>query len=211
MPRTAGLFRRAMAILESPLVYAACQFVLAPGAEHSFTTRLRNAARELPPGDLILDVGCGPASWLFRIDLNPVGLDYSPKYIQTYCKTGHTGVVGSADQLPFASHCFSSVWTIGMLHHLTDDSVREAVQDMIRVCRKGGYVFILDAVLPRSKYRRPIAYVLRRLDRGSFVRSEDQFLSLLREVAPSFQAIERFTFALNGLEAVTCSIQVPDS
>lgn len=198
-------------VLKWPSAYAASQWVLAPGAQFFLKRKLRSALKGAPPGDRVLDVGSGPASWLSRIGLDPVGLDYSWEYVRQYSETGHTGVLGSADRLPFEARSFDSVWTVGVFHHLVDDSVREAVREMIRVCRNDGHVVIFDAVMPRSVYRRPLAYLLRRLDRGRFVRSEDQFLSLLRSVAASAGEPQRFTFSLNGLEAVQYLIRIRES
>ncbi len=198
-------------ILNWPPVYTVSQFLLAPGAQLLMTRRLRAIARRVPAGRRILDVGCGPASWLFRIGLDPVGLDYEPEYINKYHHSGHIGVVASADRLPFASQSFDSVWTVGVLHHLNDDSVREAVREMLRVCCVGGAVIILDAVMPKSAYTRPIAYLLRRLDRGRFIRSEHRLFALLSEVASFPEGLRRFTFALTGLEGVECSISAGQS
>jgi hypothetical protein len=49
----------------------------------------------------------------------------------------------------------------------------------MRVCHPDGYVAILDAVLPRSVWERPVAAFIRRLDRGAFIRSEEAMRALL--------------------------------
>ncbi len=183
--------------------------MLAPGVRFLLTRNLRTVMSEFSPGCSVLDVGCGPSSYLAQLGIDPIGLDYSHEYIRQYRKSGHMGVVGSADVLPFQSRTFDSIWTIGVFHHLTDNSVREAVREMTRTCRPGGHVVV--AVMPRSGYRRPIAYMLRRLDRGRFMRSENQLLSLLNEAVPLPKTSRRFTFTLNGLEAVACSIQIGQS
>jgi len=196
--RKAALYR----LLERPSVYALMQTLLAPGAERSITRRIIRLTKQMPPGDFILDVGCGPASWLWRAQLHPVGLDLSLKYTIAFRRLGHPAVTGSAAELPFPNQCFDSVWCIGLLHHLPDDMARQAVAEMLRVCRRGGYIAILDAVLPEHKLRRPVAYMLRRMDRGRFVRHQDNLISLL-PVSESWN-FERFTYALTGLELLGC-------
>jgi SAM-dependent methyltransferase len=104
--------------------------------------------------------------------------------------------------LPFKDRCFGGVWSVGLLHHLTDSDVADTVREMMRVCRVGGYVAILDAVMPNPAWGRPVAYTLRRLDRGQFVRSQPHLLSLFPNLAS--WKIERFTYALTGLEFVGC-------
>ena len=126
-----------------------------------------------------------PWTWDAVPPLNPVGLDFTPTYIEKYCASGHQGVVGAAQALPFPSSHFQTVWSIGLLHHLSDEVAKQAVEEMSRVCRSDGWVVILDAVMPSPPWGRPIAYVLRRLDRGSFVRQEAGLDAILRDVAGS--------------------------
>jgi SAM-dependent methyltransferase len=188
--------------VDSPWLYRLSQVILAPGAESSLTRTIRDLCRQLTPTGTILDVGCGPSSWLFRVGLDPVGLDLSFAYSAAYAGPGHRAVVGSADVLPFASHSFEGVWSIGLLHHLPDATATRALREMIRVCGPGGHVVVFDSVMPRSAWRRPLAYLIRRLDRGRFVRRESDLTSLLLSVAPF--RIKRMTYSHLGLELLAC-------
>jgi hypothetical protein len=78
---------------------------------------------------------------------------------------------------------------------------RHVVNEMLRVCRPGGYIVVFDAVLPEPGWRHPIAYVLRHLDRGQFMRREEKFKEILTTNNHSFFT-ERITYSLNGLEAI---------
>jgi SAM-dependent methyltransferase len=187
-------------LLEFPWIFRLQQSLLAPGSEKAFVRKISELRAQLPAADLILDVGCGPASWLFRVGLHPVGLDLSVSYVREYGGHGERAVVGSASELPFPSQQFDGVWSVGLLHHLPDDSAAAAVKEMVRVCKQTGYVVVLDAVMPTRPLRRPLAYVLRRLDRGRFVRAEP----VLRQMFPRqlYWQSNRFTFAATGLEAL---------
>ncbi len=187
--------------LEHPWLYYLAQMLLAPGAEDSIAKTLKRLHRQLAPAECILDVGCGPKSQLWKIGVYPVGLDISATYIATFCRDG-PGVLGSADTLPFNNASFDSVWCIGLLHHVSDDVARQTVEEMVRVCRPGGYVVIFDAVMPDKPWKRPMAYWIRRLDRGKFVRRENEFKNILPSGVPFFT--ERISFSLNGLEAIVC-------
>ena len=192
-------------ILDRPWVYGLARKLLAPGAEHALTRHIRKILSSLPPGDPLLDLGCGPKSWLSYLGLSPVGLDLSPSYIKSYRNRGESGVVASAANVPFQDESFAGVWSIGLLHHLPDDIARAALTEAIWVCRPGGYVAILDAVVPRSVWKRPLAAFIRRLDRGAFMRREEAVRALL----PGRDKWEfaRFTFAATGLEMLACVLR----
>ena len=188
-------------LLDRPAIYRLAQLVFAPGAEKLLVRRLDRLARQLSISGRILDVGCGPASWLRKVGGHPVGLDISLPYSLAYHKGGGTAVTGSAVNLPFASSSFDGVWSIGVFHHLPDAMVLQAMAEMLRVCAPGGQVVVLDAVLPQP-WRRPLASLVRRLDRGKFMRSQAAFEALLQD-RPCWSA-SRFTYTVNGLEMLCC-------
>lgn len=189
-------------ILNIPFVYRAAQFILGPGAETDILRRLKALVATLPMEGPLLDIGCGPQSWLFKLGYDPLGLDLEPSYAQAYTAAGHKAVVGSAAALPFPSDSFQCVWTFGMFHHIPDDLARTAIAEAMRTTRPGGVVILFDAVLPRSVWHRPLAYAIRRLDRGKFMRSKAHLLGLLPDQAA--WSIEHISYAATGLEGVFC-------
>lgn len=199
------MLRSLYRILDVPAIYAVSQALLAPGAKQLLTRELRKPFRGLPPGRLVLDVGCGPSSWLFRLNLHPVGLDLSLPYVKQYSQNGHIGVVGSAGGLPFVSESFDTVFTIGLLHHLSDKLAGQSLREMLRVCRAGGSLVVIDAVMSRSPWRRPLAHLARRMDRGGYIRTEETFRCPLEENIPHPKELERFTYSWTGLECLACT------
>jgi SAM-dependent methyltransferase len=189
-------------VLEIPAVYRLAQFMLAPGYERPFVGAIREVAAELPPATRVLDVGCGPQSWLWQLGLLPVGIDPQPSYTKALCAAGSPAVIGSALALPFRDAAFDAVWCFGVLHHLTDDGARTALAEMQRVCRLGGYVVAWDIVLPELALRRPIAWTIRKLDRGGQVRSRAALRALLPE-AKRWQ-IRELRYTVYGLEGCFC-------
>jgi SAM-dependent methyltransferase len=189
-------------ILEVPLVYRLSQALLAPGQNRGMDRQISAILASLPATGRILDLGCGPSSWLSRHGLEPVGLDLSPAYVRELAKGGTCGVVASAGALPFRADSFDGVWSIGLFHHLPDEVVVRTMEECARVCRADGHLSFLDAVLPRQPWRRPLAHWIRRADRGRFVRSEEHFRRLL---LPGFRwSVERHTYTLTGMELVAC-------
>ncbi len=190
-------------ILEYPFVYRAAQALLAPGGTRMMDRQIAELLAELPGEARLLDIGCGPESHLAHHGLRPTGLDLSVRYLSTLRRSGVSGVAASADGLPFATGSFDGIWSVGLLHHLPDAVVRGVMAECARAARRpGGYLAIIDAVLPHSPWRRPIAHWIRRADRGRFVRTEAELRALLH---PEFAwSTRRFTWTLTGLEALAC-------
>ncbi|MBU6358480.1 MAG: methyltransferase domain-containing protein [Chloroflexi bacterium] len=190
-------------ILEHPLIYRLAQFVFAPGGEHFFETHIAKIVTELAPIESALDVGCGPRSYLWPAHVTPVGCDISLSYMKQFCLSAGLGIVGSIGDLPFSNEKFSTTWCIGVLHHLPDKLAQSAIQEMYRVTKMGGHVVIVDSVLPKLGWHRPIAWGIRKSDRGRFVRTESCLREIIKQV-PAHWQISRQSYSFYGLEALTC-------
>jgi len=92
----------------------------------------------------VLDVGCGNGkNMLYRKDLEMFGIDNCPEFV-TICHTKNLNVV-LADilEIPFPNEYFDSTMSIAVIHHLKTFKERcNALQEMIRVTKKGGQLFI---------------------------------------------------------------------
>ena len=188
--------------------YSLVQQILAPGKNSLLVPRLRELAASKHPAHEILDVGCGPCSALFKSGPYPVGCDFSGINMTSYVGHGARGVVGNAEYLPFRSGNFASVFCVGLFHHLDEGQVGRAVGEMLRVCRPGGSVVVVDGVLPTRPWRRPFAYIVRKLDRGRHMRYQPDLVKMLNKRNSDWE-IERLTTTYTGLEAVICRLKKP--
>lgn len=98
----------------------------------------------LPRGSLVLDAGCGNGKYL---GLNPdcffVGCDISSPLVSICAERGHEALVADAVNLPYKSGFGDAAISIAVLHHLSTQSRRrKAVEELVRVVRKGGLVLI---------------------------------------------------------------------
>lgn len=98
----------------------------------------------LKPGSVILDAGCGNGKYL---GLNPdclyIGCDISPSLIDICARRGHEVLVADAVNLPYRNDFGDAAISIAVLHHLSTESRRrKAVDELVRVVRKGGLVLI---------------------------------------------------------------------
>ncbi len=185
-------------ILERPFLYNLIQDILGYGSEKLILKKLKEIFRFVSPDENILDVGCGPSSRLWKLGYKPFGLDISKSYVSEFNKTCDKAKLGSADTLPFKKQEFKIVWSFGLLHHLEDNVARKSILEMIRVCKKNGEVLIFDAVLPVSFWFYPFASIIRKFDRGCYMRTEADFDSILPQ--KSKWEKERYIYAKTGLE-----------
>ena len=189
-------------LLDQPSFYKLVQNLFAYGANDFVLNYIQTLRAKFPNTEQILDIGCGPKSWLWQVGTHPIGLDLTFSYCKAFHEKAEPAVMGSARVLPFPPESFEEVWSIGMFHHLPDLLAQQALEEMLRVCRSNGHVVIFDAVLPVQAWQRPLAYALRRADRGRFVRSQAAFEQLLPQ--RSHWSVERVAYSHTGLEIVIC-------
>jgi SAM-dependent methyltransferase len=132
-----------------------------------------------------------------------VGLDLALASVGAFRRWSGVAVTASAEALPFHDNRFDVVWSFGLLHHLDDEAARRAVLEMVRVTRLGGATVVVDSVWPDPVWRRPVAWALRRLDRGGWVRSQAGVEALLPG-RPEWSC-ERFDYEWTGLEGIWCA------
>ena len=195
-------------ILDRPAVYRFVQWFLGPRGERDTTEGLQRAWRAQPDAKRVIDVGCGPASLLWRIGVQPIGLDVTESYSRAF-RAAHSSlaITGSATELPLADGSVDAAWCLFVFHHLPDEAVRKALDELYRVVRPGGYVAVWDGVLPVSALRRPIAYAVRKADRGKFMRTEEHLRALLP--TQSAWSVRREFYSLYGYERLEMYRQKP--
>jgi SAM-dependent methyltransferase len=193
-------------ILEIPAIYRTAQLVFAPGMDCIVTALLSRTFARIPTPATILDVGCGPSSWLWKIGMKPVGLDLCHAYTKKLREAGNLSVTASAAILPFRADSFDLVFSFALLHHLPETMARETIGEIIRVTRAGGHVVLWDPVLPKAAWRRPQAWLLGKLDRGGFIQPQETYESCILRRTTEWKTL-RFTHSYLGTEGVLSVLQ----
>jgi len=98
------------------------------------------------PSSVILDLGCGPGSYLPLISEfadTVVALDLSPKMASRARETWPKALVcvGDAEQLPFRDSVFHIIVCVGLLQYL--DGAEKALSEMARVTKEDGAIIII--------------------------------------------------------------------
>ncbi len=116
-------------------------------------------AADPQPEDEVLDIACGPGiltcalaqkvKHATGIDLTPAMLEQARKLQQEQRLTNLKWIEGDVTLLPFAGASFSLVTCRYAFHHFRDP--RGALEEMKRVCRKGGRILVVDTAPSREK------------------------------------------------------------
>jgi SAM-dependent methyltransferase len=188
------------AVLEKPLVYRVSQAVLAPGMDRIVTGRLSRIFAQIPNASRVLDVGCGPSSWLWKLGMQPIGLDLCHAYTTRFQSNGGRAVTASCTNIPFPEDTFDVVFSYALLHHLPEPMAQQTVAEILRVTRPNGKVILFDPVVPKIAALRPLAWALCKLDRGRFIRPQHEYETQV--LGGSDWKIERFMHSYLGTEGV---------
>jgi ubiquinone/menaquinone biosynthesis C-methylase UbiE len=123
-----------------------------PAHSNEESLRLLIDMAQIGPEDDVLDVACGPglvACPLAEVARHVTGIDITPAMIeQAQAKqraarlTNLTWRVGDAVPLSFPDASFSVVVTRYSFHHFLDP--KAVLAEMVRVCRPGGRVAVID-------------------------------------------------------------------
>ncbi len=174
--RTTGLRR----LLSLPGLYNAYDTLVGnPAVRRAFVQDFVRAA----PGANLLELGCGTAKLLRHLsDVTYTGIDISEAYIRAaWRRYGSRArfVVGSVTEADFGPrHSFDIVMAFGLLHHLDDASAQRALSRAREALKSGGRLVTLDPCFVESRHR--FARYLHGKDRGRHVRSEDDYVRLVR-------------------------------
>ena len=138
------------------------------------------------PQEMILDVGCGTGIFTLSIlGFGPriTGLDISfPMLRRAELKTKglpFRAVAGDMTHLPFADECFDRVVSMTALEFIKDG--RAAVEDLLRVTKKGGVVVVttLNSLSPWADRRKKVADKGHSLFEQMIFRSPDDMRALV--------------------------------
>jgi len=111
------------------------------GEEQLAKARIVLENLQVTPSDLLLDVGCGTASYLSIFQCRKIGIDPAFELLR---QAKIPVVQGIAEELPFPDNSFDIVLSLTAIHH-TD--IRKALSEIKRVAKRD----IVISVLKKAK------------------------------------------------------------
>lgn len=121
-----------------------------------------NQVLKIKPTDRILDAGCGNGCTMEEIyryySIYVTGVDISSEMIKMVEKR-LAGMKGAEtycmkiDKLSFKDEVFDKVICMGVLQYYTNLVLaRKAIQELYRVCKRGGYIYLGDLLDKQHQY-----------------------------------------------------------
>ena len=132
---------------------------------------------------IILDIGCDPGNMIKYLKfVNYYGFDSDKNYID-YAKNKYKGCSFFLEEFSLKStkkiEKVDTVLLSGLLHHLSDDEIKELMSAIKLSVKKKFQIIILDPVIYEKQ--NSIARFLIKNDSGKFVRDEIGYLKLFKE------------------------------
>lgn len=129
----------------------------------------RALAREVRPGDRVLDIGCGPGEFASTLGAtmgsggSVVGIDPSDPMVE-HATARHSDhnvhfETGVAQELPYADESFDMVTSTFVMHHIPEARRVDALAEMYRVLRPGGSLLLAD-MFPLDRVRTGLVVAL---------------------------------------------------
>jgi len=128
------------------------------GTQHQTASYKINELLPFVTGNKILDVGCGPGSFvdvLASRGFDATGIDITPKFV-SFARKNYQGqfIVGDANKLPFDSNSFDTVFIRSVLEHVDND--QKVLRESLRVGKK--VVIIVPQLTPLSLQKRGLIF-----------------------------------------------------
>jgi ubiquinone/menaquinone biosynthesis C-methylase UbiE len=165
-------------IWEVPIFYKLLQSSLGAGGNKVIKEFLKKQVPQTAKA--ILDQGCGLGEYSLLFEDKYTGIDNNEKDIE-FAKKRYPGkfILGTAVEMTeIKNDSFDVVFAVGLHHHLPEKQAKQAMEESIRVAKKGGKIIIIDAMWPKNSLNF-IGWFLRKMDRGGNVRTIEETRKLL--------------------------------
>jgi SAM-dependent methyltransferase len=138
-------------------------------------------------GDSLLDIGCGPADILDLLpEVNYVGFDINPLYIEyakrKYDRKGKFFCQHVSSKNIIKTDCFDIILAYGVLHHLNNEESLKLFHLAKSAMKPSGKLITFDGCYTENQP--PIKKYILSKDRGEFVRTQNEYVSLASNYFP---------------------------
>ncbi|XP_064609340.1 uncharacterized protein LOC135473420 [Liolophura sinensis] len=111
---------------------------------HKAWPKVRQFLKELEPGSLVADVGCGNGRYLhINKKIYKLGSDLCEGLVNIANQRGYNAMVSDNLKLPYRDGVFDAAISIAVIHHFaTVDRRIQALRELARIIRPGGKIMI---------------------------------------------------------------------
>ena len=104
-------------------------------------------------GSIIGDIGCGNGKNMnVRDDVSFYGCDFSENLVKICQQKNLNVILGDTLNIPYKDNSFDYTISIAVIHHLsTPDKRKKAIQELLRVTKTDGKIFILVWAFEQEK------------------------------------------------------------
>ncbi|MBC2398761.1 class I SAM-dependent methyltransferase [Clostridium tetanomorphum] len=141
----------------------------------------------------VLDFGCGigSSSYLFESS-NYLGVDCDDKRIN-YAKKlypEYNFITTKDGLLPLSQNSVDYIMILSVLHHIPTEELTDSLKEFKRVLKSDGNIIIVEPCF--FKKARMRNWYMSKLDKGKYIRNEDEYLDLFRKANYKTKVIKRY-------------------
>lgn len=141
----------------------------------------------------VLDFGCGigSSSYLFESS-NYLGVDCDDKRIN-YAKKlypEYNFITTKDGLLPLSQNSVDYIMILSVLHHMPTEELTDSLKEFKRVLKSDGNIIIVEPCF--FKKARMRNWYMSKLDKGKYIRNEDEYLDLFRKANYKTKVIKRY-------------------
>jgi ubiquinone/menaquinone biosynthesis C-methylase UbiE len=126
--------------------------------------------RALPENATVLEAGCGTGQTLslFSNRHTTLGLDLSPHALTIAKNNSETAILGTIFHIPLKDESCDLVYNSGVIEHFREPHNVDAVSEMVRVTKRGGFMVIIvpNSLCPWYRLGKAVALLMKNFEFG---------------------------------------------
>ena len=143
---------------------------------------IKNLINNLKIDARVLDLGCGTGEFsVYFQDFNYTGIDIEQNYIN-YAKKNYDGnfELMDASHMLFENNSLDLIVVLGVFHHINNKKCLQIFDEMNRVLKENGKIFIMEDVDVDSRLDM-LGNIIRKFDKGNYIRKKNEYFKLLKQ------------------------------
>jgi SAM-dependent methyltransferase len=120
---------------------------------HSTWPCVERFLKDLPLNSKIADIGCGNGKNMTKSECLWYGCDSSQAMVEICQRKKLNVIQGDILDIPYRDDYFDATICVAVIHHLsTKEKRKKAIDELCRITKKGGKIFILVWAFEQDKY-----------------------------------------------------------